>query len=105
MYRTKSQMTSQALRKKLLLAESEVNREKFVVECQSLTAEIQQLKGRLNTVYSAVTSVASVGIAGVKAIGEARQTYSKERGSWVSALLNGMRAGTSLWESFRSRGR
>ena len=103
MSRTKSQMTSLALRKKLLLAESEINREQFVVEYRSLVDEIRELRGRFNVVGSAVASAASVGVAGVKALGEARQVYSKQRGSWLSALLTGMRAGTSLWKSFRSR--
>lgn len=103
MSQSKSQMTSLALRKKLLLAESEINREQFVVEYRSLVDEIRELRGRFSVVGSAVASAASVGVAGVKAIGEARQVYSKERGSWLSALLTGMRAGTSIWKSIRSR--
>ena len=103
MSRAKSEMTSLALRKKLLLAESEVNREQFVLECRSLGSEVRGLRGRLNSMCSAVTSAASVGLAGVKAIGEVREVYSKNRGSWLSALLTGVRAGTSLWKSFRSR--
>lgn len=103
MPRAKSQMTSLALRKKLLLAESEVNREQLIVECRSLVDEMRELKGRFSVVGSAMASAASVGVAGVKAIGEVRQVYSKERGSWLSALLTGMRAGTSLWKSIRSR--
>ena len=96
-------MTSLALRKKLLLAESEVNREQLVLEYQNLTSEVGELAERFHTVCSAVTSAASVGMAGVKAIGKVRETYSKEKGSWLSALLTGMRAGTSLWKSIRSR--
>ena len=96
-------MTALALRKKLLLAESEVNREQLVVEYQSLAGEVRDLRGRFNTLCSAVTSAASVGIAGAKAIGEVRQIYSKEKGSWLSALFSGVRTGTSLWRSIRSR--
>lgn len=104
MSRAKSKMTSLALRKKLLLAESEFNREQLVVEYQSLGGEVRELKSRFNTAYSAVASAASAGIAGVKAIGEVRrEVHSKERGSWLSAVLRGMRAGTALWKSIRSR--
>ena len=96
-------MISLALRKKLLLAQSEVNREQFVVECRHLTSEISQLRGRLDKARSVMVSAASAGIAGAKAIGEMRQIYSKERGSWLSALFSSLRAGTALWKSIRSR--
>jgi hypothetical protein len=92
-------MTSLALRKKRLLAESEVNREQLVLEYRSLASEVRELRGRLQTVCSAVTSAASVGMAGVKAIGEVREIYSREKGSWLSALLTGV----SLWKSIRPR--
>ena len=91
-------------RKKLLLAESEVNREQLAGEYRNLTSEVRELRSRLNTACSAVASAASAGIAGVRAIGEVRrEIHSKQRGSWLSALLNGMRAGTALWKSMRSR--
>ena len=102
MSRAKSQVTSLALRKKLLLAQSEINREQLVVEYQNVASEVRQLRGRLNTACSAVASAASAGIAGIKAIGEVRGIY-QERGSWLSALLNGRRAGAALWKSVRSR--
>ena len=103
MSRAKSQMTSLALRKKLLLAQSEINRQQLVVEFRNVTSEVRQLRGRLNTVCSGVASAASAGIAGIKAIGEVRGVYSRERGSWLSAVLNGLRAGTALWKTVRSR--
>jgi hypothetical protein len=96
-------MTSLTVRKQLLLAESEINREQLVRDCRTLTDEVRELRERLHTVCSAVTSAASVGMAGVKVIGEVRGACSREKGSWLSALLTGMRAGTSLWKSFRSR--
>ena len=103
MSRTKSQVTSLALRKKLLLAESEVNREQFTIEYRGLKKEVHELRDRISAVSSAVATAASAGVAGVKAIGQARQLYSGERGSWLSALLTGIRAGTSIWKSTRSR--
>ncbi|HEX5222214.1 MAG TPA: hypothetical protein VFZ59_21855 [Verrucomicrobiae bacterium] len=96
-------MTALALRKKRLLAESEVNREQLVIEYRSLNGEVRELKSRFHGVCSAVTSAASVGMAGVKAIGEVRETYSRDKGSWLAAVLTGMRAGTSIWRSIRSR--
>ena len=92
-------MTSLALRKKLLLAECEINRERFFVECQSLVDELCKLKGRFSGMRSAMASAA----AGVRAIGEVREACSKERGSWLSTLLTGVRAGTSIWQSMRAR--
>ena len=102
MSRAKSQMTSLALRKKLLLAENEVNRERLLHECQQLGGEVRRIRGKFSSTLAAVASAASVGIAGAKAIGEVRSRCSKEKGSWLSALFDGMRAGTSLWRSMRS---
>ena len=96
-------MTSLALRKKLLLAQCEVNREQFAVEYRQLAGEVRRLKGRLAPACSAVASAASAGIAGVKALGQVREVYSKERGSKLAALLSSLRAGTALWKSIRSR--
>jgi hypothetical protein len=95
-------MTSLALRKKLLLAESEVNRERFTVEYRGLRREVDELRDKVSALSSAVASAASVGVAGVRALSEARQLYSREKGSWLSVLLTGVRAGTSIWKSMRS---
>ena len=92
-----------ALCKELLRAQSAINREQLVVEFRNVVSEVHQLKGRLIVAGTAVTSAASVGIAGIKAMGQVREIYSQGRGSWLSALLNGLRAGTALWKSVRPR--
>ena len=99
---TQSHLTSLVLRKQLLLAESEVNREQLLNEWHSLTNETRELAHRAQFVCASVASVASLGIAGVKTMRELQAARSNGKASWISTLINGMRLGTALWKSFRS---
>lgn len=99
---TKSRLTALEARKRLLLIESEVNRVKLLREWQCLEAETSKLAHRAYSIFATVNSVAAWGIAGFKTLRELQGDRSRRKSSWVTKLLEGLRLGTSLWNSFRS---
>ena len=99
----KSGLTPLLVRKQLLLAESEVNRVQLQHEWQCLEKETRALACHAQSVCSAVTSVAAMGIAGCNAFREFRAARCQGKTSWLATLINGVRLGTALWTSFRSQ--
>ena len=98
---TKSRLTSLALRKQLLLAESEVNRVHLANDCRRLVEESQVIVDRVHSIYSSVMSVVSIGVAGFKAAKDMRAASGNGKASWISKVFNGVRVGAALWKSFR----
>ncbi len=97
-----SQLTSLETKKQLLLVESELNRAQMLNELRDFQGEIQHLKHQVWEIGSVAASAAKLA-ASFSAI---RQAFSHrnedEKPSWISMLLNGAKAGTSLWRLFRS---
>ncbi|HEY1717878.1 MAG TPA: hypothetical protein VGH42_06240 [Verrucomicrobiae bacterium] len=100
-------MTPLETRKQLLLVESELNRVQLLNELRALKNEIHHLAhqaGEIGSLVSATAKLAST----FSAIGRAfshRDEGEKEKSPWIATLLKGARAGTSLWDLFRSRRR
>jgi hypothetical protein len=100
----KSQLTPLETRKQLLLVESELNRAQLLNELRDFKNEIDHLKYQVREMGSIAASAAKLA-ATFSAIGQAfshRNEGEKEKPSWISTLLNGAKAGTSLWHLFRS---
>ena len=91
-------------RKQLLLLESELNRALFLEDVRHIKKEIQQLAGQAHLLGSLFSSVSD--FAGTCAdIGHAfssRDANEKPRPSWISVLVDGAKAGASLWGAWRS---
>jgi hypothetical protein len=98
----KSQLTSLETRKQLLLVESELNRAQLLNELRDFKNEINRLKHQVRGIGSIAASAAKLAAA----FSEVGQAFSHrnegEKTSWVSTLLNGAKAGTSLWLLLRS---
>ena len=99
----KPQLTSLETRKQLLLVESELNRAQLLNELRDFKNEIQHLKHQMWEIGSIAAPAAKLATT-FSAIGQAF-THRNEgkKPSWISTLLNGAKAGTSLWLLFRSR--
>jgi hypothetical protein len=100
----KSQLTPLETRKQLLLVESELNRAQLLNELQALKNEIHRLKHQVCEMGSVASAAAKVANT-FSAIGQAfSHSNENEEGksSWIAMLLNGAKAGTSLWRLFRS---
>jgi hypothetical protein len=101
----KPHLTPLESRKQLLLLESELNRALLLSEARQLKNELHQLSNQVRSLGSLVSSAAH--LAGTFAdIGQtfsARTGDEKPRASWMSALIDGAKAGASLWGAWRSR--
>jgi len=97
-------MTPLESRKRLLLAESELNRALFMEEWETLAGEVHTLVRRAGTVTALVSAAATLGIgAGLFR----RKTPAPEaaKPSWPQKILKGAEVVFALWPMFRSRDR
>jgi len=99
-----STLTPLQSRKQLLVLESELNRALLRNEMRDMKGEVRQLTNQVRTWGSIVSSVAN--LAGtVSDIGHAFSPgggNEKSRPSWISTLIEGAKAGASIWSSWKS---
>ena len=89
-------------RKQLLLVESELNRAQLLNELRDFKNEIHHLKHQVWEIGSVAASAAKLATT-FSAIGQAFSHRNEDKKpSWISTLLNGAKAGTSLWLLLRS---
>lgn len=91
-------------RKQQLLVESELNRAQLLNKLRDFKNEIHHLKHQVWEIGSIAVSSAKLATT-FSAIEQAfshRNEGEKEKPSWISTLLNGAKAGTSLWLLLRS---
>jgi hypothetical protein len=106
MFGKKSQLTPLEIRRQMLLTESELNRIQFLHEWSELKGEIHRLTGPARTAGTFISVAARAGLAfSILRRLCRRQTVAVEETSWISSLLDGAKAGISLWKMFRSGGR
>jgi hypothetical protein len=104
MFGKNPRMNTLAMRKQLLLAESELNRVQLGREMAELRAGIRTLTGRAQSFTSIVSSVAVL----VSALATFRRSKSADAGakpSWPQTILKGAGLISSLWLAFRSQER
>jgi len=98
----KSHLTSLETRKQLLLVESELNRAQLLNELREFKNEIHHLKHQVWEMGSIAASAAKLATT-FSSIGQAFSHRNEdEKPSWISTLLKGAKAGTSLWLLLRS---
>ena len=95
------------VRKKLLLAEGDLQRALLLEDLTDLRAQSGRLAQRARSVV-ALASTAVVALAGVSAWRRKAATQeadSPSHPSWMNVLIKGIRVGASLWFALRSRPR
>lgn len=90
------------LRKRLLIAESEINRAQLRQEWETMTGGIHGLADRAKTISSYV-SVAAALVAGLAAFRRTQVPAPAAKRSWVRTILKGLRVAASIWLAFRAR--
>jgi phage gp46-like protein len=95
-------MSSLALRKQLLIAESELNRAELVEESQSLAAEVRSLAVRARTLRSLASATASLIVSLMSSL-RAKSAPAQENHSWWRTFLKGAQLAGSLWMEFCPR--
>jgi hypothetical protein len=97
-------MNPLASRKKLLVAESELNRAQLVQEWQVMADDVHALANRTKTLSFIVSTTASL-VAGVAAFRRHKTAPTAEKPSWLQTFLKGAGLVSTIWQTFRSQSR
>ncbi len=88
-----------AVRKQLLIAESEINRMLLKEEAAALAGELRDLS-RKATQLRGILGMATAAFSAARPKPTEPATGKR---SWFAPVLSGLRLGTSLWAKFRER--
>ena len=105
MFRKNIPLTSLDLRKKLLLAESKLNRAELLKELGVLKDEVDRLKKHavaFGSIASSAALVASVVLLFRRHSAHAENSHGGEKLSWTSTAIISARIGTSLFQKIKS---
>jgi hypothetical protein len=97
-------MSSLESRKQMLLAESELNRERLKEDFAALSADVRALTDRARS-FESVASTAAVLVSGLSAFRRAKPVETDARPSWLRSILKGAGLASNLWLALRSRRR
>jgi hypothetical protein len=98
-----SRMNPLASRKKLLVAESDLNRAQLVQEWQLMAEEVNALKNKARTIGS-LASAAGLLVAGVASFRRNKTAPAVEKPSWLQTALKGAGLVSTIWRTFRPQG-
>ncbi len=87
-------------RKKLLLAESELNRAQLAQEWHTLTGDVHALTESAKTIGFIASAAASL-VAGISVFGQNKSAPAAKKTSWWQTILRGAELVGSLWTQFR----
>ena len=90
------------LRKRLLIAESEINRVQLRRDWETMAQGIRGVADRAITISSYASVVAAL-LAGLTVFRRSPAPAGGTRRSWVRTILEGLRVATSIWLAFRPR--
>jgi hypothetical protein len=97
------QLSPLALRKQLLIAESELNRAQLSEEWQTMRHAARDLAHRAR-IIAAWASSAALLLAGVRALRRDPPPPKTAKCSWFQKILSGARLASTIWLAFRPRG-
>jgi hypothetical protein len=91
-------------RKRLLIAESELNRAQLAQEWVAMTAGVHTLTNRVKS-FGSIASAGALLVAGLAAFRRGKPGSADKKPSWFQVALKGAQAAGSLWLAFRRRSR
>jgi hypothetical protein len=89
-------------RKKLLIAESELNRAQLVEEWQTMTGDVHALTKRAQTIGWLASAAAAL-VAGLASGRPKKSAPDEEKPSWLQTVLKGAGLVSTIWRTFRSQ--
>ena len=101
MFGKTSHLNPLASRKKLLLAESELNRARLVQDWQTMAGEVQALADQVQTLRSLATAAATL-VAGVASLRRKKSGTPVEKPSWWKTILKGAQMAGSVLLGLRA---
>ena len=90
-------------RKRLLVAESELNRAQLVHEWVAMTAGVRTLAARVKS-FGSIASAAALLVTGLAAFRRGKFGSADVRLSWLQTILKGAGLISTLWLAFRGKG-
>jgi hypothetical protein len=87
-------------RKKLLIAESDLNRAQLVQDWQSMTDDAHALARQAGTICS-LASAATTLVSGWLSFRRQTSAPAAEKTSWLQNIMKGAQLAGSLWSEFR----
>jgi hypothetical protein len=98
-------MNPLASRKKLLIAESELNRAQFVRDLQAVSDEVHSLANQAKTISSLASAAATL-IAGLASFRRKKESApAAEKSSWLQTIVKGAGLVSTIWTAFRPQHR
>lgn len=101
MFWKKPGLTPLELRKRLLVAESDLNRAQLRADWQAMSGEVRGLAGRVKSAGS-LASTAALLVAGVAALRRGKPASAAARPSRLQTILKGAGMVSTLWLAFRA---
>ena len=89
--------------KRLLIAESELNRAQLVGDMAALAGSARAFTGRAKS-FGSIASVGALLVAGISAFRRGKSVFTGPKPSWFQTIFKGASMISSLWLAFRSRG-
>jgi len=90
-------------RKKLLIAESELNRAQLVQELQTMADKVHSLANQARTISSLASAAATL-IAGLASFRQKKESApAEEKSSWLQTIVKGAGLVSTIWQTFRSQ--
>ena len=103
MFRSHLRVNPLESRKRLLVAESELNRAQLGQEWEAIADGVRLLCDRAKS-YGAIASAAALLLTGLAAFRRGKTVNAPAKLSWLQTILKGANAVSTLWLAFRSRG-
>jgi len=95
-------MNPLASRKKLLIAESELNRAQLVRDWRTMKDEVHALTSQARTIGSFASAAASL-VTGLLSFRHRKPAPVAEKPSWWKIILKGAGQLSDFWQAFRSQ--
>jgi len=91
-------------RKRLLVAESELNRAQLTQEWGAMAAGIRTLTDRAKS-FGSIASAVGLLVAGLAAFRRGQRAPADPKLSWLQTILKGAGLVSTIWLAFRPQGR
>jgi hypothetical protein len=89
--------------KRLLIAESELNRAQLVQECQTMRDEVHAFTNQARSISSIALAIASL-VAGLATCWRKASAPEAGKPSWLQTILKSAGMVSNFWQAFRSQG-
>jgi hypothetical protein len=103
MFEKNSRLSPRESRKRLLIAESELNRARMMEDAATLKSEVHGLVDRVKS-FDSIASIAATLVSGLAGFQREKTANGDGKSHWLRRVIKGAGLVSSLWRAFRSRG-